>query len=196
MRPAKVLLLSLWLIVPIVSFAAPPVSERIKDAEETFGQVLKNTPEKEIRAAAFFTNDMSLENVRTAFGKSPLAVKGFRHGTQSYSGGYSLKQGETLDEAIVSYSRDHLFFLQKRMEIEDKALASETNNDLRKAMTDHRKEADQMKADFEKNGIRVIGVEVAGRARDVQDFKEENSFVRVIELTERGKPQSAIIPQR
>ena len=196
MRPTKVLLLSLWIIVPIVSFAAPPVSERIKDAEETFGQVLKNTPEKEIRAAAFFTNDMSLENVRAAFGKSPLVVKGFRHGTQSYSGGYSLKQGETLDEAIASYSRDHLFFLQKRMEIEDKALAAETNDDLRTAMADHRKEADQMKADFEKNGIRVVGVEVAGRARDVQDFREKNSFVRVIELTERGKPQSAIVPQR
>lgn len=194
MRPAKVFLLSLLLIVPIASFAASPVSVRVAEAEENFGQVLKNTPEKEIRAVAFFTNDMSLENVRTAFGKSPLVVKGFRHGTQSYSGGYSLKPGEILDEAIVSYKRDHLFFLQKRMEIEDKALAAETNDDLRTAMADHRKEADQMKADFEKNGIRVVGVEVTGRARDVQDFRAKNSFVRVIELIEHGKPQSAIVP--
>lgn len=194
MKFAKVLLLSLLLIIPTVSFAVSPTEARIAKAEEGFIQVLKNTPEKQIHATAFFTNDMSLENVLMAFDRSTLAVKGFRHGTQSYSGGYSIKQGETLNEAMTNYPRDHLLFLQKRMEIEDRMLATETNDDLRKAITSHRKEADQMNVDFEKNGIRVIGVEVAGRAIDMQDFKEKNSFVRVIELKENGKPQSAILP--
>lgn len=193
MRLVKALLL-LSLIVPTVSFASPPMEARIAKAEEDFGQVLKNTPEKEVRVAAFFTNDMSLESVRTVFSNSPLAVKGFRHGTQSYGGGYSFKQGETLDEATVNYRRDHLAFLQQRMELEDNVLATGINDDLRKAIVNHRKEADQMKVDFEKNGIRVVGVEVQGRAKDIQDFKEKNSFVRVIELKERGKPQSAILP--
>ncbi|KKU81594.1 MAG: hypothetical protein UY07_C0014G0014 [Parcubacteria group bacterium GW2011_GWA1_47_8] len=196
MKFGKVLLLSLSLIIPSVSSAIPPLEARIAKAEESFGQVLKNTPQKEVHVAVFFTNDMSLEDVRTALGKSSLAIKGFRHGTQSYSGGYSLKQGETLDEAIVNYRRDHLSFLQKRMEIEDKMLVTEANDDLRTAITSHRKEADQMKTDFEKNGIRVIGVEVQGRARDIQDLKEKNSFVRVIELKEHAKPQPAIVPNQ
>jgi hypothetical protein len=87
-----------------------------------------------------------------------------------------------------------MFFLQKRMEMEDKMLVTATNADLHNAIIAHRKEADQMKADFDKNGIRVVGVEVGGRAKDIQDFKDRNAFVRVIELKENGKPQSAIVP--
>lgn len=194
MKFAKVLLLSMLLIAPVVSFAIPPIDVRIEQANAGFAQVLKNTPEKEVHVAVFFTNDISLQDIRMALSYSPLAVKGFRHGTQFYSGGYSLKQGETLDEAVANYPRDHLFFLQKRMEMEDKMLVTATNAELRNAITTHRKEADQMKADFDKNGIRVVGVEVAGRAMDIQGFKDKNAFVRVIELKENGKPQPAIVP--
>jgi len=194
MRTIKALLLFFLLAIPAVALAIPPVDVRVAQAEAGFAQVLKNTPEKEVRVAVFFTNDISLQDARMALSYSPLAVKGFRHGTQFYSGGYSLKQGETLDEAVANYPRDHLFFLQKRMEMEDKMLVTATNAELRNAITTHRKEADQMKADFDKNGIRVIGVEVGGRAKDIQDFKDRNSFARVIELKENGKPQPAIVP--
>ncbi|MDO8604754.1 MAG: hypothetical protein Q7K40_05185 [bacterium] len=194
MRFTKALLLLASLIFPFTSFAIPPVDVRIAEAGAGFAQVLKDSPEKEVEVAAFFTNDMTLKDVRTAFINSNVTIKGFRHGTQSYSGGYSLKQGETLDEAMVNYPRDHLFFLQKRMEIEDRAVVTETNVELRNAMVAHRKEADQMKADFDKNGISVVGVEVSGRARDIEDFKNKNSFVRVIELKQNGKPQPAIVP--
>lgn len=194
MKYIKVLFFSILLIFPAISFAAPSDVARVAKADADFAQALKNTPDKEVSAVAFFNNDMSPQDVRMAFYNTPLVVKGFRHGTQFYSGGYSLKSGETLDEAIVNYNRDHLFFLQKRMETEDKMLATETNAELRNAMVAHRKEADQMKADFEKNGIRVVGVEVVGRLRDMQDFKGRTPFVRVIELKETGKKQPAIVP--
>lgn len=196
MRFGKALLVSFLLTIPTVSFSAPSVEARIAKAEERFEEVLKNTPEKEVSAAVFFTNDMSLHDVQSAVMQSPFAVKGFHHGTQSYSGGYSLKKGEALDEAIVNYRRDHLFFLQKRIETEDRMLATEINGDLRNAIAAHRKEADQMKADFEKNGIRAVGVDVMGRARDIQDFKERNSFVRVVELKENENPQPVIVPNQ
>lgn len=194
MRFTKVILSFLLLIIPLATFGISPVETRIAQANESFEQILKNSPEKEVRVAVFFTNDLSLEEVRVAITRSVFALKGFRHGTQSYSGGYSLRKGETLDEAIVNYRRDYLFFLQKRMETEDKMLTTETNEDLRNAIITHRKEADQMKADFEKNGIRIIGIEVAGRAHNINEFKEQNSFVRVIELHENVKPQPAIVP--
>lgn len=181
----------------IAQFAfASPVLERMEMAKAQFQEVVKATPEKKIRATAFFTNDMSLENVTLSLHGSPLVVKGFRHGTQSYSGGYYLKPGETVDEAIVNYRRDHLFFLQKRMEVENNILAAETDENLRKAVIAHQKEADQMMTDFEERGIRVIGVEFFGKAKDVQDFMDRNSFVRVLELKEDGKPQPAIVPQQ
>ena len=194
MKFIKVLLLSTLFIFPAVSFAVQSDVARIAKANAEFAQALKDVPDREVGAVAFFTNDMSPQDVRMAFYNTPLVVKGFNHGTHFYSGGYSLKSGETLDEAIVSYNRDHLFFLQKRMEMEDRVLAYQTNPELRNALIVHRKEADQMKADFDKNGIRVVGVEVVGRVRDMQDFRDRNAFVRVIELKENGKKQPAIVP--
>ncbi len=195
MKFIKIFLLAVTLAFSSISFAITTLDERISTARENFESVLQDTPDKDVSVTAFFTNDMSLEDVRASLSNSPLSVKGFRHGTQSYSGGYTLNPGETIDVAIVNYRNDHSFFLQKRMELEDSMLRTETDDGLRKAIVIHRKEADQMKTDFEKNGIRVIGVEFYGRVKDIQDFKEKNSFVRVLELKEKGKPQSAILPQ-
>lgn len=176
---------------------AVPASERIGIAKAQFQDVLTKTPEKEVRVTAFFTNDMSLENVRDALRNSPnLVLKGFRHGTQSYAGGYGLKSGETVDEAIVNYRRDHLFFLEKRMEMEDQMPSMATDVNLQKAIIAHRKESEQMRVDFEERGLRIIGVELYGKAKHIGNFKDETPFVRVIELKEDGKPQSAILPQQ
>jgi hypothetical protein len=79
MRFTKALLLFVLLIVPVVSFAISPIDARIAQANAGFAEVLKNTPEKEVHAAVFFINDMSLQDVRMALSYSPLAVKGFRH---------------------------------------------------------------------------------------------------------------------
>ncbi len=176
--------------------AVTGVEKRIQDAQEKFVQTVRDFPNKTVGVVVFFTNDMPLERVYNSVQNSLLEVKGFRHGTQSYSGGYTLKPDETLVEAIENYRRDHLFFLQKRSEIDSKILASETDADLRKAITSHRNEAKQMKQDFDEKGIRVIAIELHGKAKDIQDFKKKNSFVRVVELKEKGKPQPAIIPQQ
>ena len=73
-------------------------------------------------------------------------------------------------------------------------VATETNEEARKALVQHRKEAEQMASDFDLVGIRVVGLELHGKAKEIAGFKEKNSFVRVIELKEYGKPQSAILP--
>jgi hypothetical protein len=170
------------------------MEERILSAKAKFQSVLSETPQKKVDAIAFFTNDMSLEDVKAALRNTPLVVKGFRHGTQSYGGGYIFKQGEMLEEAMLNYRRDHLLFIQTRMDTEDRMIVAETNIDLRKALISHRAEAGQMKADFNEKGIRIIGLEVYGHAKDIGAFAEKNPFVRVIELKEKGKPQPAILP--
>lgn len=118
--------------LPNLSFSAPPpVNERIVKADERFNKVIKETPAKPVEAVVFFSNDMSLEKVRTGLSNAPFSVKGFRHGTQSYSGGYSLSYGKTVDEAVQNYQRDHLLFLQKRTEIEGDMLNTETDEKLK-----------------------------------------------------------------
>lgn len=194
MKSIITLLFLCSLVFPIVSHSASSSEARVLVAQERFNQVLQKTPDKIIDVIAFFTNDITLENLRTELQNVPLKVKGFRHGTQSYSGGYSLNLNETLDEAIENYRRDHVLFTEKRMDIEDNLLSTETDEGLRLAFVKYRKEAEQMKQDFEERGLRIIGVELYGKAKDIQNFKDEHGFVRVIEVVEKGKPQSAILP--
>jgi hypothetical protein len=170
------------------------VSERIVVADERFKKLVSKTPDMIVDAAIFFTNDMSLEQLRMYLQHPGFQVKGFRHGTPSYAGGYTLLQGETLDQAIESYRRDHLAFLRQRMVLEDRMTATEQNREAREALLPHRKEAEQMIADFDKNGVRVIAIEARGKAKEIADFKEKVTFVRVIELTDAGTPQPAILP--
>lgn len=194
MKSIVTLLFLCSLALPVTSYSASSAEERILLAHERFNQVLQKTPDKVIEATVFFTNDITLENLRTELQNVPLKVKGFRHGTQSYSGGYSLNLNETLDEAVENYRRDHALFIEKRMGIEDNLLSTETDEGLRLALIKHRKEAEQMKQDFDERGLRIVGVELHGKARDIQNFKDEHGFVRVIEVVEKGKPQSAILP--
>jgi hypothetical protein len=200
MKALKVFVLGVSMLFASQSVFALPdsaVLERVAVAKAQFQDVLAKTPEKEVRVAAFFTNDVSLENVRDALRNSPnLVLKGFRHGTESYAGGYGLKSGETIDEAIVNYRRDHLFFLEKRMEMEDQMPSMATDETLKKAIIAHRKGSEQMKTDFEERGLRIIGVELSGKAKHIGNFKDETPFVRVVELQEGEKHQPAILPQQ
>lgn len=171
------------------------IERRIAAAKEDFRQTALLTPEKRINAAIFFSNDMPLEQLRTLLvSERHLEIRGFRHGTQEYSGGYTIASGETIDQAIASYKRDHNLFLQRRIELEDKMAIKETDPARREAFAMHRRDAEQMQADFQAHGIRVVGLEVAGRAMDIQRLYAENKFIRVVEVTTVGKPQPAVLP--
>ena len=172
--------------------------ERIATAQEEFRKVVTQTPQKDVRAITFFTNDVDLEDVLRTTSKTPLAVKGFYHGNATGGGGYSLREGETLNEATINYRRDHIFFLNKRIEMQKNMLEIEDekqDDSFKKAVNQSIREAKQAIVDFEKNGLRIIGVELQGPAVQVQEFKDKNLFVRIIELKRNGRPQPAILPQ-
>lgn len=194
-------LLFLTLLVPGVLLAASGASnsdphQRIVTATEKFHAVIQRNPEEEVIATAYFATGMPVEEIRQSLHQVALTVKGFLHGTPSHSGGYTLNPGETVEQALSNYQRDHLHFLQMRMEMEDKMIASEQDQGVRAALIAHRQEAEQVKADVEQRGLRLIGVEFHGKARAIMEFKERNRFVRVVELKESGKPQPAVLPAR
>lgn len=186
----------LFCMLLLASFSASAVAadeERITSAQAKFKDVVTQSPQKMIPATIYFTNNMELEQVKSAVKGQQFAVNGFRHGTRSHSGGYTLKPSETLDEAMENYTQDHILFLEQRKKQEGDILRTETDANIRKAVISHLEEADKMSADFEEKGLRIIGIDLSGRAVDIQNFKEKNSFARVIELKEGGRSQSAII---
>lgn len=173
-----------------------PAEQRIANAQERFNAVLAQNPQQMVDAAIFFANDMSPDQVRSALDGGRFSVRGFRHGTQAYSGGYIFQQGENLNQAIQSYARDHILFLTRRVQMENQILNTEKDQKLREAVAAHHRDALQTKTDFEKHGLRIIGLDVSGRAADLQDFRIRKPFVRVIELKEKDRPQPAILPQQ
>jgi len=170
--------------------------QRIVSAQEKFASVLTQNPQQTVSAAIFFTNDMSIAQIKEAIGGERFSIKAFRHGTQSYSGGYMLNSGETLDQAMNSYVRDHVLFLTRRMQMENRLLNTEKDPKLLEAVSADLRAAVQMKADFDRHGLRIIGIDVVGSAADLQSFKTRRPFVRGIELKEDGRPQPSIVPKQ
>lgn len=196
MKKFALLYCVLFAVFSQFAYAEVSVEARVAAADEKFNQVVKTEPQKEVHVIMFFSNDMKLSDVQEKFRVSGFDIKGFRHGTQSYSGGYGISTGETFEQAIVNYERDHLFFLQTRVLAEEKMLTTKMDDQLRKAIVSHQKEAQQMKLDFQTHGLRIIGIELVGRAQALDTFKENNSFIRVVELKDQDAPQSAILPSK
>lgn len=201
MRENKVFLA---LIASMIVYGSPvyaqsdsvPVSARLASAKVALEQIVRDTPEKEIHAVAFFTNDMSLEDVRSTAQQSPaISVKGFRHGTTSYSGGYGIRHGETIEQAIANYKGAYALALTRRLEIETKAVGKLSEVAIKGAFAKRHKMTLQAKADFERNGLRIVGIEIYGKAKHLKAFGNATPFVRVIEPREVGKPQPAILPK-
>ena len=170
-------------------------AQRIANANQEFATALRDTPNKRASVAIFFASDMPAERLRMTLSTEPFRVKAFRHGTAFYSGGYTLADGESLDQAISNYRRDHNMFLRERMRLEEGLAAKESDPELRKAYEEHRKEADHMLQDYEANGLRIVGIEIEGSIRDIDNFRQRSGFVRMVEITRPGVPQPAIVPR-
>lgn len=156
--------------------------------------ILQGAVEREMRAhpaekcaMVFFTDGVPLEEVRSALDREPLTVKGFRHGSRSGAGGYMLKSGETLDEAVLNYRRDHEAFLDERIRIEEEVMAAEMNDAVRNAMAEHRAESERMKDEYRNEGIRIVSMELCGEARNIYAFVDRRSPARVTALKDAGK---------
>tara|TARA_B100001964_G_C14227686_1_gene598456 strand:- start:1670 stop:2212 length:543 start_codon:yes stop_codon:yes gene_type:complete len=166
--------------------AAKPVTSNAKQSavnkNTQFYDLVSQSPYKNIRVKISFTNDVTLSDIQNVLHKEMVAVKAFYHGTSSYTGGYRLQEGETLEEAIASYQRDHIFFIKKRIEAEEMILQTTYDKTFQDAVIQHIREAVQMRVDFEKNGVRIIAIEVEGFAIDVAKFSQKNIFVHDVSL--------------
>ena len=150
-----------------------------KNQSKQFYHIASQNPKKRIKAKVSFVNDVTLFQVKNMLHAEKVRVRAFYHGTTSYTGGYRLQENERLEEAIVRYQKDHVFFINKRIEVEEKMLKTAAGDkSFQDAVIKHIREALQMKIDFEQNGIRVIAVELEGFAIDIARFLENNILVQ------------------
>jgi hypothetical protein len=192
--------LFLFLVVPVFSYAEMSGGipsgfeiERLEEFERSLSEEKSQLrkfsrlyPDKEIEAVIFFKNERDLEGVVSSDYSEKFKVVGFRHGNKNYSGGYNLKDGESLSEAIESYRRDHIKFLQedeKNMRI----IADESDGDaqIKNAASARLRSIVGRQDDYIKNGLRIVGLEVKGKPKGLIDLWESGSHnVRAIKVKE------------
>ncbi len=167
------------------------VHKHINDANHRFSEIVSSSPEKEIDVNVFFYNAVTLEQALHNVKVYQVRVKGFRHGTPENSGGYNIKDGESVEEATKQYRRDHEFFIKQDLIYIKKMMADQENDEvMRTALAARRKAVLQRQDDYAKNGLRIIGIEMQGKAKEIDHFRRNNTgTVRVIEVKEKGLPQ-------
>jgi len=172
------------------------MGQRVRSAASEFREAVRNRPNQSARAVAYLTNSMGVREVQARVPRG-LAIRGFRHGSEINSGGYTLAPGESVDDAVASYERDHSLFLAVRSEQMRSLLEAEPGDEgMATAVQEGLRLNQQREDDFYQHGLRIIGVELEGRLRDMEQFRSSNGFVRVIELRDENKARPAILPNR
>lgn len=189
------------LIVPVFSYAeinrGIPSGfeiERLEEFERSLSEEKSKlikfsrlSPDKKIEAVIFFKNERDLEGVVSSDFSDKFKIVGFRHGNANYSGGYNLKDGESLSGAIESYRRDHIKFLQED-EKNMRLIADESDDDvhIKNAASARLRSIVGRQDDYLRNGLRIVGVEVKGEPGSLIDLWENSSKnVREIKVKER-----------
>lgn len=167
--------------------------DRAAKAQADFDAAVRSAPFRTLRATAYFAQGMQLDDAVERLRDQGLAIKAFRHSNATESGGYTLREGEPLEEAKQNYRADHARFLNRRVELLQ-GMLSDTNvpqtEEMRKELLRTLKEAETVQIE----GLQIMGVEVEGVASDISKFKERSPFIRVIELVDRDRLHPAIIP--
>lgn len=195
-------LLAFTTTVSALEEAIPPATlmkqlERISGARAALDATVRTAPFSVIKATAYFDRRIPVENAPEILRGKNLALKGFRHGDKSESGGYILRNNESLDEAIQNYRVEYGRLLDRRVEMMRRLLQKTSaldTADLLQAARTQLESVQRKKAHLSVAGLQIIGVELEGSAYEMQKFRDNVSLVRAVELSSLSNAQPAILP--
>jgi len=172
------------------------IEKRVNEANILFSEKVSQAPLETIKVVAHFRNSNTAKQIVDIVGRYNLTVTGFRHGNSKYSGGYTLKPNETVQEAIRQYLSDHDLFMKRDYKLTKKYLSETTGNEdpqLAVALNSRLSDIQQRQLESSLNGLQIVGLELLGSALALNEFRKDNNFVRVMEISKKGIPQPSII---
>ena len=170
------------------------IQQRIEPAKSEFQQQIDNFPDREIVVTASFTRSMPIGDVVERASLHQLSIVGFRHGSVSHSGGYTLAPGESLEDAIVQYQHDAVFFTDQDLRNTESLMMTVADEAVRRALQERRAELSRRSQELKKVGLKILGVDLRGSGRDLQAFLQNNGIVRVLEVQHGSRRDAAILP--
>lgn len=170
------------------------VQERVLEANRIFQETIAAFPEQEHAVTVSFTRSLPLKKaVEKAIARG-LQVEGFRHGDATHSGGYTIAPGQPLDDAMADYEVQIPQFLDQHLTNIKRMLSTVSDPELRAALQQSRREFIRQKKAYQKQGMQVIGLDLRGNGRDLEQFQQTDSSVRVMELRSESRRNAAILP--
>lgn len=170
------------------------IATRIARAHEGFASALEADPGRPIAALISFRTPKSAAEVVSDALAHGLRVQGFRHSDAAGSGGYTMKPGESIDQALARYNYDHRFFAQQQIVEQQRLLAQTDDPKIKEAL----REDLQLLTEREKSlgaGLQIVGVDLFGPAQVLSEYSNAHGYVRVVEVSTGTRINAAIRPQ-
>lgn len=176
------------------------IVQRIKNANKKFAELLAQSPSKNVNTIIHFRNSTTLNQIATKISRYNLGITGFRFSdSQGGSGGYTLKQNETVAQAIKQFKLDRALFMKRDYNLTKKILSnlsktrSAEDPQISVALSNRLSNIQQMQVQFKTRGLQIVGVELKGTVSANDQFRKENNFVNVVEIqSTSGTPQPSI----
>lgn len=167
--------------------------ERILYANRAFREAVTNSPDEEQAVTASFTRSMTLREAVDKALAQGFTIEGFRHGDATHSGGYIIAPEQSLEDAMAKYEASIPALIEQHLVNVEDMLQDESDEESRAALEQSRREFLQQREKYKRQGLRVIGIDLRGKGRALEQFQQTDPSIRVMELR-HGNRRNAAIP--
>lgn len=173
----------------------PSVASRIEKANEEFASALASDPDRPIAILASFRTTKAAADVVTEARAYGLRIEGFRHSDIAGSGGYTMKPGETVEQALSQYEYDRKFFTEQHITEADQLLTQTGDSNQKQVLQSDRELLLERQKRFRVEPLMVVGIDLFGPPRVLSEYSKARPYVRVMEIKTGTRINAAIRPQ-
>lgn len=167
-------------------FYTPPentpesVAEYIKERHKFLDYLAKTDPSKIIVSQVSFKDFISANEFISFAKKYNLDIETINAGRNDCTGGFNVKQGESLEDALVSLNKSEEGFINRMVE------TSHQLNENGEISSEEAQKWEDYKGSFQESGTLVFGVKLKGSAQNLKNIKDTEGEVRLIDPITQG----------
>ncbi len=157
----------------------------IKKRHEVLSKLSKEVPHKELHAQISFNGYLSSDQIVALLNEKQLDPVTLNIGWKDNGGGYDLKRGESIEEAIASAALHHNRFIEQLQEDADMQVAKLRQKGISDAQMRSelafQQNANDLTSVFHDKGVPFYGVRVAATAKQLHALTSDDQTIRLVD---------------